>query len=78
MQTIPKKRLIILRIEDLSNILKDYLSAEDLPRDAQPIQFMINPKEQNKLGVQFGSEVWDGPQGVQLVDAEIKRFYGVS
>jgi hypothetical protein len=75
--SIPKRRRIIIRLEDLSNIMKDYLSPEDLPPTATPVEFMLNPQEHNKLGLRFESDEWQGNLGFQLVDAQLKRYFGV-
>lgn len=73
-----KKRMIILRIDDLSKIIRDYMLEEDAPRDMTISKLMVNPQEKNAIGVLVESDEWDGYQGEQRVVFDLKRYYGVS
>lgn len=72
------KRLVIIRIDDLAQVLQQYLPPEDLPPGAKPVALLTSPRQNGKIAVQFTSEGWNGDLGEQLVDAELKRIFSVS
>lgn len=69
-----KQRHIILTIETLSNLLKDYFSPDDLPTSALPVKLMFNPAER-KLAVQFTDDSWPSDASDLTVHFDIRRVY---
>lgn len=72
-----KKRMIILRIDDLTRIIRDYMLAEDAPQDMAGVKIMVNPAERNAIGLMVESDEWDGYLGEQRVVFDLKRYFGV-
>lgn len=71
-----KSRRILLTIDSVVEMLKDYCGQEDIPPDALPLKLMLNPKERKKLGVLVSSDTWDGELAPLLINFNIKRIYG--
>ena len=71
-----KSRLIILGIDDITRILKDYVGLVGFPADAQPIKFMLNPQER-KLAIVVESEEFKGPQEPEEIRFDLRRVFGV-
>jgi len=71
------KRMVIITARDLTRMIQDYMFPEDAPRDMKPVKLMISPSNQGKLGLLVGSGEWDGYQGEQMVDYQVKKVYGV-
>jgi hypothetical protein len=70
------KRFVILRIDDLYRMLKDYAGeALGLPEDAWPTKFR---SVQGKLDLLLEAESWDGEQPAEEIKFDIRRVYGVS
>jgi hypothetical protein len=71
------QRHILIRIDDIVNILKTYLGEDDLPASAQPIDFVVNPTQKNMIGLKLVDKSWNGDMGTQLLDIQMKRYFGV-
>ena len=69
---------IVLTIDSILAILKDYMKPEDLPEDAVAQSLMINPSEKNKIAIVADSPSW--PIGAEplLVNFDIRRIFGAS
>lgn len=52
-----KRRQIILRIDDVVALFRDYLSAEDIPGDIQALKLMVNPATR-EVAILAQSEAW--------------------
>lgn len=72
-----KTRSIILTIDTICELFKDYLDPEDLPANAQPTKMLLNPAEKGKIAIEFFDLSW--PEGLEplQVNFHIKRLYGV-
>lgn len=73
-----RPRYIILTIDTITALLKDYVGGEDMPADAQPLKLMVNPQAGNKIAIEMGSDSWR--EGLPPLDIKfkIKRVYGVT
>lgn len=71
-----KTRIVLVRIDDLANMLKHYMDPEELPLDAKPIGMLTSQKDNRKLAIIFEHPDWVG-ESEQLVDAQIRRVYAV-
>jgi hypothetical protein len=70
------RRRVLVDIDSIVNLFKDYLTEDYLPADAMPLKFFINPTEQGKLGILVFSDRL--PVGPPIpVTFQIKRLYGV-
>lgn len=73
-----KSRPVLLSIETLVEILKDYMGEDDLPSDAKAVKLMMNPQEANKIGlVVESSQIKYGAAPLE-VRFDIRRMFGVS
>jgi hypothetical protein len=71
-----KTRFVLVRIDDLANMLKHYMDPEELPRDAAPVNFQTSQADNRKLAITFEHPDWTG-ESEQLVDVQLKRVYSV-
>lgn len=72
-----KERYLVLTIDTISELFKDYLTEEDLPSDAQPLKLVLNPA--NKLlGLEMEAPSWAEGLAPLRVAFDIKRVYGTS
>jgi hypothetical protein len=69
--------MVIIPIDDLMRIVKDYLPAEDCESDMQVVSLMRHSSTQN-IGIKVESAKWDSDLGEQRVEFELKRIYGVA
>ena len=71
------ERDVVISIESIMEILKDYLGEEDMPRDAVARSLMVNPKLENRVAILVESAEW----GEELAPIEVrfvnKRVYGL-
>lgn len=51
-----KTRVVIVTIDTLVEILRDYLGTDEVPTDAKPITLRVNPAEKGKFAI-----VLEGP-----------------
>ncbi len=72
-----KPRYIILTIDTITELLKDYVGGEDIPSDAQPLKLMLNPSEKNKIAIVMDSDSWKEGMAPLDVKFKIKRVYGI-
>jgi hypothetical protein len=73
-----KSRLVVVTIDSILELMKDYLGPEAIPPDAWPQKLMIKPTEQGKFAIVAASDGW--PQGLAPLEVkfEIRRLWGVS
>jgi hypothetical protein len=72
-----KPRYIMLTIDTITELIKDYVGLEELPEDARAIKLMFKQTEQGKLAIEMISDTWTTEQPAINVDFRIKRVYGV-
>ena len=70
-------RWVVIKIDDLVRMLEDYLPEEDVQGGLRPVKIQVHPQDKNKIGIVVENDKWNGFMGEQLVDIDIKRFYGV-
>jgi len=52
-----KQRYIVITIDTLAEMLKDYVADEqDIPADAMPVRLLVKPTEQGKLAIEMFSD----------------------
>lgn len=71
-----KRRMIILPIETITNLMKDYCSQIGFPADAKPLTWLFNHQER-KLALVIGSEEFTSPQPTECVRFDLQKIYGL-
>ena len=69
-------RDVVVDIDTLVALFKDYLSEEDMPRDAVAVKLMLHPTER-KLAIVAESEGWAHGLAPLEVRFDIRRIFGV-
>lgn len=71
------RRRILVDIDSIVNLFKDYLTEDYIPADAMPMNFMVRPTEMGKLGIVIYSDsLTEGPP--IPVTFSLKRIYAGS
>jgi len=70
------RRMVIISIDDLARMFRDYVGLVGFPVDAKPVKLMMNSKER-KLGLVVESDEFTGPQAPEEVKFDLRRFYSV-
>jgi hypothetical protein len=71
-----KRRMVILSIDTICNLFKDYVGLVGFPQDGKPVKFMLNPQER-KLGLVVESEEWTGPQKPEEIKFDLRRVFSI-
>lgn len=71
------KRMVIVTVDTLVEILKDYLGEEEMPGDARVETLLVKPNEKGKFAIRVASERFEQDQAAMVVDFDIKRVYSV-
>lgn len=72
-----RERYIVLTIDTICELFKDYLSPEDLPNNAQAMKLLFKPTEQGRMALEMFSLDWKEGLGPLVVNFDIKRTYAV-
>lgn len=73
-----KNRRVLIDIDSMLSILKDYAGdAAEIPMNAKPVGFCINPQEQGKLAIRMECDTWEKELPPVFLTFQLKRFYGV-
>lgn len=70
-------RRIIVDIDAVLNLFKDYCSPEDIPADAMPVKLLLKPAEMGKLAILAESNDWPANLPPLEVRFQLKRFHAV-
>lgn len=70
-------RIIIIGIDDITRLFKDYVGMIGVPDDAMPIKLMLNPQE-HRLGILMESDEWVGPQSSETIKFDINRVFTIN
>ena len=71
------QRMVIVTVDTLVEILKDYLGEENVPRDATVERLLVKPNEKGKFAFVVESPgIKQGGQAV-VADFQLRRVYGV-
>lgn len=73
-----KRRMVILTIETITELIKDYLGSGTVPVDAVGQRLLINPRENGKLALEVASPNIKADAKPIYVNFDIKRIYNVS
>lgn len=73
-----KDRMVILTIDTIGELLKDYVGAHNVPIDAVAQRLLINPQDNGKLALELASPSIKADAKPIYVNFDIKRVYNVS
>lgn len=71
-----KRRWVILPIDDITAILRDYASQIGFPGDAVPITWMLHPASQ-KIALVVEAESFVGNQPTEEIKFQLKQTLAV-
>lgn len=72
-----RRRRIIISVDDLMGLLKDYCPADDIPSDTMPERLLLRPAEQGRLGILAESRFWPVGAPALEVKFELRRFHSL-
>lgn len=72
-----RPRYIMLTIDTITELIKDYVGLDELPEDARAVKLMFKQNEQGKLAIEMISDTWQNEQAPINVNFRIKRVYSV-
>jgi hypothetical protein len=72
-----KERLIILPIDSILALFKDYAGLIAIPQDAKVTKLLLNPQER-KMAIEVESDSWTGPQPCEEIRFDLQRTYVVN
>jgi hypothetical protein len=73
-----KLRRVVLPIDDITNILRDYAGLVGFPQDAKPVKWMLNPQEGRKVMLVVESnELTPEDRPMEEIRFEVKRTFAV-
>ena len=72
-----RKRMVIVTLDTLAELLKDYLGEDYIPSDAKATRLMVNPQEQGKLALEVTSPNINYNDKDVFAHFDLKRIYSV-
>jgi len=72
-----KDRRILITIDTIAELFKDYLTPEDLPTDAMPVKMLLKQNEAGKLAILMVSDDFPEQAPPYHVRFDIKKIYSV-
>ena len=69
-------RLVVIGIDDLTRLFRDYVGLVGFPEDARPVKFMLNSQER-KLGLVVESNEFKQFEQMEEIKFDLRRTYGV-
>lgn len=73
-----KERFVILTIDTIAELFKDYCGPEDIPADAMPTKLLLRPTEKGRLAIEFVSDSWAEGLPPLAVTFKIKRMFAIN
>jgi hypothetical protein len=74
---VVKRRQVILMIDDVVRLLRDYAGEGEIPEDAQAQKLMVNPSTR-EVAIQVGSDSWTSGMTPLRLSFKNRKVYGVS
>jgi|WetSurMetagenome_2_1015567.scaffolds.fasta_scaffold372312_1 hypothetical protein len=71
------QRLVVITVDTLLEVLKDYCGAEGIPDDAQVETLLVNPAEKGKFALNVSSPQFREDMPALNVEFMLKRVYTV-
>lgn len=70
--------MVVVTVDTLVEILKDYLGEENVPKDAQVVRLLVRPSEPGKFAIVVDGDSIKYNAPAVVADFQVKRFYGLS
>lgn len=70
-----RQRMIVVTLDTLAELLKDYLGPDYLPADARATRLLVNPQENGKLALEVMSPGIKPDAKPLFAHFDIKRNY---
>lgn len=72
-----RKRMLVITLDTLAELLKDYLGPEYIPADARATRLLVNPQEEGRLALEVMSPEIKPDAKPLYAHFDIKRTYSV-
>lgn len=72
-----KTRMLIITVDTLLEIIKDYLGEDNVPRDAMVSKLLVKPSEQGRFAIEVVSESMKEGLAPLNVHFDMRRIYSV-
>ncbi len=72
-----KRRQVILTLDTLAELLKDYIGENIIPKDSVAQRLLINPQENGRLALEIASPSIKPDAKPIFVNFNLKRVYSV-
>jgi hypothetical protein len=72
-----RRRQVILTIDDVVRLLRDYAGEGEIPEDAAAQRLMLNPSSR-EIAIQAGSGAWTSGLPPLRLSFKNRKLYGVS
>ena len=72
-----KNRMIVVTVETLLEIIRDYLGEDNIPEDATVSKLMVNQSEKGRFAVEFESPTMREGLAPLNVHFDIRRFHAL-
>lgn len=69
-----KTRLVVIGIDDIARLFKDYAGMAGFPQDCQCDTLLFN-KALGRMALRISSESWDRPQPPEEIRFELRRTH---
>ena len=72
-----KERYVIVTIDTITELFKDYCGPSEIPADAKPVRLMLKPTDKGKIAILMESGEWKENQAPLKVKFDLRRTYAV-
>lgn len=72
-----KRRRVVISIDDVVSLLRDYCGYDDFPADTMPEKLQLHQTEQGRLCIVAESQHWEHGMPPLEVKFEIRRFHSL-
>lgn len=73
-----KERYVVVTIDTIAELFKDYCGPEDIPPDAMPTKLLFRPADRGRLAIQMVSDSWAEGLPPLNVSFTIRRIHTVT
>jgi len=72
-----KRRRVIVSVDDIMSMFRDYCSPEDFPSDAVPVTLKLKPTERGRMAIEAESRFWAHGLPPLEVRFELRRLHSL-
>jgi hypothetical protein len=73
-----KTRRVILTIDTIMDIFKDYATENDIPITAMPLKLLFKPTDRGRLAIEAVSDEWAKDLPPLQLNFDLRKIYSVS